>query len=166
MNRSIVIINDTHVYITKNTFGFCVWLYKLWWNFRQLFVYAVDSTGHRVALVEVGSVGADPARLLSGTRATEIGWTVLFPPMLKLSICCRSRVATCALAPLFVTKMHVRNALRLNQNANWYSNKTIVTVCKTMIRTKEKLRVKNGILLTMNPTEHTGWIIVDAGRLM
>ena len=34
-----------------------------------------------------------------------------------------------------------------------------------MIRAKEKLRVKNGILLTMNPTEHTGWIIVDTGRM-
>ena len=34
--------------------------------------------------------------------------------------------------------------------------------------TTEKFRVKNGMLLTMNPTEHTGWIVVDvdAGRLM
>ena len=34
--------------------------------------------------------------------------------------------------------------------------------------TTEKLRVKNGILLTINPTEHTGWIVVDvdAGRKM
>ena len=41
-----------------------------------------------------------------------------------------------------------------------------MTVCKTKLRTIEKLRVKNGILLTMNPTEHTGWIVVDAGRMI
>ena len=36
-----------------------------------------------------------------------------------------------------------------------------------MIRTMEKLRVKKGMLLTMNPGEHTGWIIVvDAGLTM
>ena len=29
----------------------------------------------------------------------------------------------------------------------------------------EVFRVKNGILLTMNPAEHTGWMIVDAGRM-
>ena len=90
----------------------------------------------------------------------------MLPPMVKLSICCRSRVATWALAPLFVTKMVVSTALIFNQNGASISKKTHVTVCTTKLRTMEKLRVKNGILLTMNPTEHTGWIIVDAGRLM
>ena len=37
--------------------------------------------------------------------------------------------------------------------------------CITNIKTIEKLRLKNGILLTMNPTEHTGWIIVDVWRM-
>ena len=37
--------------------------------------------------------------------------------------------------------------------------------CITNIKTIEKLRLKNGILLTMNQTEHTGWIIVDVGRM-
>ena len=46
------------------------------------------------------------------------------------------------------------------------SSKKTVAVCTTNIRTMDKLRVKNGILLTTNPTEHTGgWIIVDAGRM-
>ena len=29
----------------------------------------------------------------------------------------------------------------------------------------EKLRLKNGMLLVMNPAEHTGWMIVEAGRI-
>ena len=42
-----------------------------------------------------------------------------------------------------------------------------MTVLTTMTMTMDILRVKNGIVLTMNPTEHTGgWIIVDAGRMM
>ena len=149
---------------------------ELWDNY--------SSTGHRVALVEVevgagpalvgfGSVGEGPARLLapvrllSGTRAiSTTGWTVLFPPMVKLSICCHIRVATWALAPLFVTKMLVSTALIINQNGAWNPKKVAVTACTTKLRTMEEFRVKNGILLTMNPTEHTGWIIVDAGRLM
>ena len=83
--------------------------------------------------------------------------------MLKLSICCRSRNATWALAPSFVTKMVVSTTLIFNQNGARNSKKPIVTVDATKIRTMEKLRVKNGILFTTNPTEHTGWIIVDAG---
>ena len=91
---------------------------------------------------------------------------MLLPPMVKLSNCCRSLVATWALAPLFVTKMLVITTLRLNQNGARNSKKIIVVDCTTKTRTMEKLRVKNGILLTMNPTEHTGLIIVDAGRMM
>ena len=41
-----------------------------------------------------------------------------------------------------------------------------MTVLTTKIMTMDILRVKNGILLTMTPIEHTGWIIVDAGRMM
>ena len=146
-------INDTHVYYWND-----IWICGELWD---------NNSGHRVALVEVGSVGADSLRLLSGTRAiSTTGWTVLLPPMVKLSICCRSRVATWALAPLFVTKIVVSTALIFNQNGASISKKTHVTVCTTKLRTMEKLRVKNGILLTMNPTEHTGLIIVDAGRLM
>ena len=62
--------------------------------------------------------------------------------------------------------MLVISTLALNQNGCLISKKTHVTVCKTKLRTIEKLRVKNGILLTMNPTEHTGGIVVDAGRMM
>ena len=90
----------------------------------------------------------------------------MFPPMVKLSICCRSRNATWALAPLFVTKMVVITALMINQNGARNPKKTIATVCTTIIMTIDKLRVKNGITLTTSPTEHTGWIIVnDAGRM-
>ena len=86
--------------------------------------------------------------------------------MVKLSICCRIRVATWALAPLFVTKMVVITTLILNQNGARNSKKPIVVaVDATNIRTMEKLRVKNGMLFTTNPTEHTGWIIVDAGLM-
>ena len=62
--------------------------------------------------------------------------------------------------------MVVSTTLIFNQNGARNSKKPIVTVDATKIRTMEKLRVKNGILFTTNPTEHTGWIIVDAGRLM
>ena len=62
--------------------------------------------------------------------------------------------------------MVVISPLIINQNGKTNSRKTPVTSCTTMIRTMERLRVKNGILLTTNPAEHTGWIIVDAGRMM
>ena len=83
--------------------------------------------------------------------------------MVKLSIRCRIRDATWALAPLFVTKMVVITALTFNQGGEENSKKTIVTVCTTITRTMDRLRVKNGILLTTNPTEHTAgcWMIVD-----
>ena len=89
----------------------------------------------------------------------------MLPPIVKLSICCRIRNATCALAPLLVTKMIVITALIYNQKGPRNSKKTIVTVFPIKTRAMEKLRVKNEIWLTMNPTEHTGWIIVDAGRM-
>ena len=46
--------------------------------------------------------------------------------------------------------------LHLNQNGRRNPKKTPVTTCTTMIRKMEKLRVKNGMLLTMNPEEQTG----------
>ena len=90
----------------------------------------------------------------------------MFPPTVKLSICCRSRNATWALAPLFVTKMHGTNALIFNHTGDENSKTTHATVCTTIIMTMEQLRVKKGIWLTMNPTEHTGWMIVEVGRMM
>ena len=62
-------------------------------------------------------------------------------------------------------KIVVSTTLAFNQNGARNSKKTTVTFCTTKIRTMEKLRVKNGIWLTMNSTEHTGWIIVDAGLM-
>ena len=62
--------------------------------------------------------------------------------------------------------MVVITTLILNQNGARNSKKPIVVaVDATKIRTMEKLRVKIGMLFTTNPTEHTGWIIVDAGLL-
>ena len=58
-------------------------------------------------------------------------------------------VATWALAPLFVTKMVEITTLIFNQNGAKNPKKSIVTE----------------MLLMMNPTEHTGWIIVDAGLM-
>ena len=84
--------------------------------------------------------------------------------MVKVSICCRSLVATCFLAPLFVARIVATITLVCNQNGTRNSKKTAVTSCTTIPKTMLKLRLKNGMLLTMNPAEHTGWIIVEAGR--
>ena len=91
---------------------------------------------------------------------------MLLPPMVKVSICCRSREATCFLAPLFVAKIVATSTLACNQNGTRNLKKTAVTSCTTISKTIEKLRLKNGMLLTMNPAEQTGWIIVEAGRMI
>ena len=90
---------------------------------------------------------------------------MLLPPMVKLSICWRSLDATCFMASLFVTKMVVATALKVNQKGIRKPPKTAATTCRTMAKTIHMFKVKNGILLTMNPGEHTGWTICDAGRM-
>ena len=45
------------------------------------------------------------------------------------------------------------------------SKKKVATTRTTIDKTMGKLRLKNGKLLTMNPWEHTGWTIVDAGGM-
>ena len=62
--------------------------------------------------------------------------------------------------------MAVTSALIFSQKGtSRNSKKTPTTTCTTIAKTMEKLRLKNGKLLTMNPREHTGWTIVDAGRI-
>ena len=83
------------------------------------------------------------------------------PLMVNVSICCRRRDATWALASLFVAKMVVISKLKVCQEGRRKPKKS-VTKCTTIAKTMEKLRVKNGILLTMKPGEQTG-LIIDAG---
>ena len=111
-------------------------------------------------------VGTSSVFPLSGTSAIETtGWTVLFPPMVMVSICCCSLDATWFLAILFVSKMAVSSAQICNQMSKSKSKKKPVTACTTIPRTMEKFRVRNGIVLTMNPGEQMGWLIVDAGPM-
>ena len=42
--------------------------------------------------------------------------------------------------------------------------KTLMTICTTITKTMERLIVKKGILLTMNPGAQMGWTLVEAGR--
>ena len=87
--------------------------------------------------------------------------------MVKVSICCRRRVATCFLAPWLVTRIAIRIALKYNQKGLPRNlKKTPVTTCTTSAKTIEMLRLKNGIVLTIKPAEHTGRVIVDAGRMI
>ena len=118
--------------------------------------------GSSIAQVGPDGIGASG----SGTSGiSTTGWTALLPPMVKLSICCRSLVATCFLAPLFVARIIATTILMCNQNGWTNPKKTPETICPTIPKTMEKFRLKNGILLTMKPTEQTGWMIVEAGRM-
>ena len=90
---------------------------------------------------------------------------MLLPPMVKVSICCRTREATCFLAPLFVANIVAKSTVMYTQKGWINSKKTPVTTCPTNAKNMEKLRLKNGMLLTMNPAEQTGWMIVEAGRM-
>ena len=87
--------------------------------------------------------------------------------MVKVSICCRRRVATCFLAPWLVTRIAIRIALMYNQKGlPRKSKKTPVTTFTSPAKTIEILRLKNGIVLTIKPAEQMGRIIVDAGRMI
>jgi len=86
--------------------------------------------------------------------------------MVKVSICCRTREATCFLAPLFVARIVTKSTVMCSQKGWINSKKTPVTICPTNAKTMEKLRLKNGMLLTMNPGEQTGWVIVEEGCII
>ena len=86
------------------------------------------------------------------------------PPMVKVSIFCRTRDPTWALASLFVARMVVISKLKVCQEGRIKPKKRGVTTCTTIAKTMEKLRVKKGILLTMKPGEQPGLIINAAGR--
>ena len=128
-------INETHFLLLKAHLDFECDITRcdeLWDNY--------SSTGHRVALVEVGSVGAGLVRF---SKPLALG-----SGLENLTRAGPALVATWALAPLFVTKMVEITTLIFNQNGAKNPKKSIVTE----------------MLLMMNPTEHTGWIIVDALR--
>ena len=61
--------------------------------------------------------------------------------------------------------MAVITTLLINQKGTTRPKKIFVTTRTTIARTMEVFSVKNGILLTVNPAEHTGLTNVDAGRM-
>ena len=91
--RFIVTINDTDI---------------LWLILRQLFFYGVQSC----SCWQCWSRSSEtPER-----DQSNFDNRMLLPPMVKLSICCRSLVATWALAPLIVTKMVTNKGARGHVN--------------------------------------------------
>ena len=89
----------------------------------------------------------------------------MLPPMVKVSIRWRIRCATWALAPWLVTKIVVTIVVG-NQRGAPKSMKTYATTFTTIPKTMDMFSVKNGIWLTINAWEQTGWIIVDAGFMI
>ena len=72
-----------------------------------------------------------------------------------------SRLPSVKLDWLRGSSVALLGALLRNQRGTGKSKNTPVTNCTTIPKTMEKLRLKNGILLTMNPAEQTGWMIVS-----
>ena len=67
------------------------------------------------------------------------------------------------MAFLFVTRIAVTIKPCRNQCGARMLKKT-PTICTTIAKTMERLIVKNGILLTINPGTHMDWALAEAGR--
>ena len=97
-----------------------------------------------------------------GTRATEtmcstvLYLLMLFLPMMIRSSCCRILKATCFLAIWFVANIAMRRADTSSHGGTATTKKKRTNIETRITKTIEKLRLKNGMLMTTYPGAQRG----------